>query len=58
MFSLFIIRWTVGFGAFSFAFFAFLIPFLLSFISPGARGPVAFKAVSPVIWPEWHEALR
>ena len=54
MLSLFIIRWTFGVGAFSFAFCALFVPFPLFFIGPGACRPVAFKAVSPVIWPEWH----
>lgn len=58
MLSVFIIRWTFGFGAFSFAFFALFIPFLLFFIGPDACRSVALKAVSPVIWPEWHEPLR
>jgi hypothetical protein len=58
MFSLLFIRLTFGFGAFSLAFCAFFIPFLLFFIDPSACRPVAFKAISPVIWPEWHKTLR
>jgi len=58
MLSLFIIRWTFGLGAFSFAFCAFFVPFPLFFIGPGAGRSVAFKAVLPVVWPEWHQTLR
>ena len=54
MLSLFITRWTFGFGAISFAFCAFFVPFPLFFAGPGACRPVAFKAVSPIIRPEWH----
>jgi hypothetical protein len=36
MLSLFIMRWTFGFDAFSFALCAFFIPFVLFFIGPGA----------------------
>ena len=58
MLSLFVNQWPFGFGAFSFAFCAFLVPLLLFFFGPGACRPVACEAVSPVIWPKWHETLR
>jgi len=54
---LFVARRRFARGAFGFALRRLLLFLFAFFIAPGARRPVSFEAISPVIRPECHGTL-